>query len=398
MEFIARQPIFDRNRTVVAYELLFRDSQENTYTGKDQNLCSKQTLATAMMIGLDPLSNGHDLYLNCTEQVLLGGYPTLLPSESTVVEVLENVEPTTEVIDSCKKLKDAGYRIALDDFEDRDDYRPLIELADIIKVDFKLTDEKSWAKFSQRYAKRHRLLAEKVETDDEFSVGSKLGYQFFQGYFFRKPKIISSHSIGALNPRHGELFRVLGSDDLNFKEIERVVKAEPALCYRLLRYLNSAAFSFRQEIRSILHALALLGESELRKFLMVAITVLSAGAKKQELVATALIRGRFAEFLAKDFNQPGGWLFMLGVLSLMDAILEQPIELIANQLPLAEEVRSALMGEPGPLRNCFDLVLAYEAADWDKCVALCEQQKISPEKMGQMYLDVLRWTKPLIAD
>ena len=398
MEFIARQPIFDRNRNVVAYELLFRDSQENTYTGKDQTLCSKQTLATAMLIGLDPIANGRDIYLNCTEQVLLGGYPTLLPPDCTVVEVLENVEPTPEVVDSCKKLKDAGYRIALDDFEDREDYRPLIDLADIIKVDFKLSDQNKWAKFSDRYGKKHRLLAEKVETDDEFAKGSKLGYQFFQGYFFRKPKILSAHSIGALNPRHAELFKVLGSEELNFRDIERVVKSEPALCYRLLRYLNSAAFSFRSEIRSIMHALTLLGESEMRKFLMLAVTVLSGSAKKQELVSTALIRGRFAESLANDFKEEGYSLFIMGVLSMMDAILEVPIEVVVRQLAIPENVRQALMGEDGKLRDCLDLVLAYEAADWDQCDAICRCHSLDRERMGHMYLDTLRWTKPLVSD
>jgi c-di-GMP-related signal transduction protein len=185
MEFIARQPMFDVNRRLVAYELLFRNSEENRCAEADLDIASREMMATAMLVGFDVLSDGHTIYLNCTEDLLCGGYPTLFPSKQTVVEVLETVEVNAAVVSACKGLKEAGYGIALDDFEDHPDQKPLIELADVIKVDLRLTSSEERARFMQKYGGNgRRLLAEKVESDEEFASAAEQGYSLFQGYFY----------------------------------------------------------------------------------------------------------------------------------------------------------------------------------------------------------------------
>lgn len=184
MEFIARQPIFDVQRKLVAYELLFRDSEENHCAEPDLNFASRQMMSTAMLLGLDVLSSGHTIYVNCTEELLCGGYPTLFPAKQTVVEVLETVKPNPAVVTACRELKAAGYAIALDDFEDTPDQFPLIEIADIIKVDFRLTSSAERVALIRRYSNNgRRMLAEKVESDEEVSAAAQQGYTLFRDIF-----------------------------------------------------------------------------------------------------------------------------------------------------------------------------------------------------------------------
>ena len=396
MEFIARQPIFDAQCNVVAYELLSRNSEVNQCVASDLNVASKQTMATAMLVGLDVLSEGNDIYLNCTEESLCGRYPTLFPPKQTVVEVLETVRPSQEVISACKDLKASGYSIALDDFEDSPEQAPLVELADIIKVDFRLTSSNQRAALIRRYGKDERLmLAEKVETNEEFNAAAKQGYKLFQGYFFCRPKILSTRSIANLNPQHARVLRLLSRDSLDFYEVEQLIKSDPALCFRLLRYLNSAAFCFQREIHSILEAVSLLGEAEMRKWLFL-MSVVLGGRSNPELVILALIRARFAEGLESYIHIPGSQLFFLGLLSLMDAILELPLRVITEQIAIPREIRSALLGEPGRARDCFDLVCSYERANWGECDRISKRWQIPKAALAEQYLAALAWSQSLI--
>lgn len=397
MEFIARQPIFDAHCNVVAYELLFRSSSENLCAESDLDLASFKAMSTAMLIGLDVLSGGHKIYLNCTEQLLCGKYPTLFPPQLTVVEVLENVAPNPPVISACRELKSAGYAIALDDFDGRSDPAELVELADVIKVDFRLTSISERAALLRRYGRNGRvLLAEKVETYEEFTTAWRQGYNLFQGYFFCRPKILSTKSVSSLNPQHIRLLRMLASPKLDFHEVEALIRTDPALCLRLLRYLNSPIFGFQKEIQSILQALTLLGETELRKwlFLMSAIVV---GKEKSELVKLALIRARFAELLGPDTGLCESQLFLLGLLSLMDAMLEIPLLSLVDKLALPAELRASLLGTPSPLRDCLELVLAYEMTDWPVCDRLCEKYRMPLSSMPDKYLEALRWAESVLS-
>jgi c-di-GMP-related signal transduction protein len=395
MEFIARQPIFDVHRNVVAYELLSRSSEENHCMETDLDLASRKTMATAMLMGLDSLAGGNTIYLNCTEDLLLGEYPTLFPAQQTVVEVLETVQPSDDVVSACKDLKSAGYGIALDDFEGGAGQEPLIGLADIIKVDFRLTSSVEQAAIVRRYGGNGRvLLAEKVESDEEFNRAREQGYELFQGYFFCKPNILATRSVKSLNPQHARILGMLGQSTLDFHEVEELIKSDPALCFRLLRYLNSASFCFQREIRSILQATMLLGENELRKWLFL-VSAIVAGRGHSELVNLALIRARFAELLGAQVGIAGSELFFLGLLSLMDAILDLPLSSIMNDLAISPEVRETLLGKPGRLRDCLELVVAYERGEWEICDRIGAACHIPKPHLAEHYLCAVQWSNAL---
>lgn len=396
MEFIARQPIFDVRREVVAYELLFRNSQENSCSETDLDLASRKMMATALLMGLDVLSGGRTVYINCTEVLLLGGYPALFPAQQTVVEVLETVKPTMEVVSACKELKSAGYKIALDDFEDRPDQAPLVEVADIIKVDFRLTPAGGRSSLMQRYGKKERvMLAEKVESHEEFSTARDQGYKLFQGYFFCKPNILSTRAVSSLKPQHARILRMLSREVINFLEMEELIKADPALCFRLLRYLNSPTFHLEGRVRSILEALTLLGEGELRKWLFL-VSAIVAGRQNPELVRLALVRARFAELLGPQIGISSSVLFFLGLLSLMDAILEVPLSSVTEELAIPAEARSALLGKPGRLRDCLDLVLAYERGEWESCKDLASTWGLPLPTVSENYFAAVKWADSLV--
>ena len=300
--FVARQPIFDRKLHVVGYELLFRDGVENCFSGTDVDAACRSTLDSSWLMGFDILCSGALAFVNCTRQALLRGYATLLPSNSTVVEVLETVPPEAEILSACRALKSSGYLIALDDFVPNDAREPLVEVADIIKLELPATPRREWLKMVEYYETRGvRMLAEKVETQQEFAATQKAGFTYFQGYFFQKPVILATIEVPASQLHYLRMMQEAHKPELKWEELETLVKQEPSLCYRLLRYLNSPAFGFRNEIRSVRHALTILGEREIRKWVSVVAALALGKGKPGELVQTALLRAHFGELISRSF-------------------------------------------------------------------------------------------------
>ena len=394
MRYVARQPIFNAKRELHAYELLFRDSLENCCPAGDPDLASKRTLDTVFLFGVSALADGHLVYLNCTHDVIVEGFPSLFPAELTVVEVLESANPTPELINACTKLRLAGYKIALDDFVPRPEYEPLIAVADVIKVDFRATPIDDRKKIAVAYGRNGRvLLAEKVETEDEFHLAESLGYRLFQGYFFARPSVLTTAAIDSLNANQTRLLKILSKPQLDFVEAEGVIKSDPALCYRLLRFLNSPAFYFQKEVCSVLNALTLIGEDEARKWLLLASAVLSLRTKNPHLLTMVLVRARFAELLGPAVRLPGSSLFILGLLSLMHAILNIPISHIADRVAVSSDIRAALKGEPNRLGRCLELVTSFEEADWNRCDRLRADLHVSANDLSQCYLQSVEWAK-----
>ena len=298
-QFVARQTILTANEKVFGYELLFREGIEDFFRASDPDAASRSTLNTFMLLGLDVLCDGHRAFVNCTREILLKDYVTLLPSEQTVVEVLETVPADDLVVAACRRLKEAGYTIALDDFAVNDPREVLTDLADIIKVDLRATSAADAAAMVKRYGPwRCRMLAEKVETREEFIAAKKAGFLYFQGYFFRRPEMLTSHEIPANQLNYLGMLTAVSQRELDVRVIENLVKSEAALCYRLLRYLNSAAFGLSAEIRSVQHALAILGEREVRRWIRLVATLGAGQGKTTDLVLAALVRARFCELLS----------------------------------------------------------------------------------------------------
>ena len=251
--FVARQPILDRNGGVYGYELLARSGNSNIFDASDPTAATCRTIDTSLLIGTNSLTEGRRAFINCTREILLSDMVTVLPSKICVLEILEDVEPDREVLDRCRSLRKSGYTLAMDDFTGDLKYAPFIEIAEIIKVDFLATNVLQQADFA-RYAKRGTtLLAEKVENREQFELAKKLGYTYFQGYFFAKPTMVSSADISLLQSKCLRILQKAFDPDYEPKEVAAVIKQEPSLCYRLLRYLDSAAFGL-YPIRTIGHA------------------------------------------------------------------------------------------------------------------------------------------------
>jgi c-di-GMP-related signal transduction protein len=390
--FVARQPIFDRAQTVFGYEILFRNGVED-YFNADPELAARSTLDTSLLFGINTLCDNRRAFINCTREVLFKDLITLLPPHQTVAEILETVEPEDRVIAACKRLKSFGYLIALDDFAPNDPRIPLCEFADIIKVDIRATRPEERAGMMRRFGSPTcKMLAEKLETPHEFHQARDMGFVYFQGYFFCRPEIVVGREVPASRLHYIRLLEMVSRSEIDMRELEKMLKQEASISYRLLRYLNSPLFGFSLEIKSIRHAMAVLGEREMRRWVRLVVTVGAAEQKCSELVLMGLARARFCELLSQRLQSDSD-LFLLGLLSIMDAILEVNIEVLLEQLPVERETKAALLGQKSGLRPLYQLMLAQESGEWSKSSELAKQLKMPDEEIASTWWQALRWAQ-----
>lgn len=396
--FVARQTILTADEKVFGYELLFRDGVENFFSGVDADLASRSTLDTSMLIGLDALCDGRRAFINCTRDILIKDYITLLPSAQVVIEVLETVPADELVVAACRRMKGAGYMIALDDFAVNDARESLTDLADIIKVDMRATPPDDAVALVKKYGPwRCRMLAEKVETQEEFLAAKKAGFLYFQGYFFRRPEIMTAHEIPANSINYVRMLTAVSELELDVRLIENLVKGEASLCYRLLRYLNSAAFGFSSEIHSVRHALSILGEREVRRWIRLVATLGAGHGKTTDLVLTALVRARFCELLSSRIDHGDTDLFLMGMLSMMDTILEIPMRQVLDSLPIDLETKTVLLGGAGRLRPFYQLMLAQESGEWQEVNELSGQLHLNESEVADAHWEAMQWARQVSA-
>ncbi|PYX34555.1 MAG: diguanylate phosphodiesterase [Acidobacteria bacterium] len=390
--YVARQPILDRTQKVFGYELLFRDGLENCFRA-DPDLASRSTLDSTLLFGMNTLCDGKKGFVNCTRDVLLKDLLTLLPSDQTVAEILETVEPGDRVIAACKRLKDAGYLIALDDFAPNDPRTPLCDFADILKVDFRATKIEERAALMRQFGKgKRQMLAEKIETPLEFRQARDMGFVLFQGHFFRHPEILTAREVPANKLHHLRLLEMVCRIELDLKELEKMIKQEASICYRLLRYLNSPLFGFSLEIKSIRHAMAILGEREVRRWIRLVVTVSAAEQKCSELILNGLSRARFCELISGKLRTDGD-MFLMGLLSVMDSIMEVQMEVLLAQVPVDKEMKSVLLGQPSKLRPLYQLMLAQESGEWEHSARLAVEVKLSNEEVSERWWQAMQWAQ-----
>jgi len=393
---VARQPIFDREQKVFGYELLFRDGLENCFSGGDLDQAARSTVDRSLLMGLDVLCDGRHAFVNCTRDTLIKGLITLLPSISTVVEILETVPADPDVIAACRALKEQGYMIALDDFVANDARRALIPLADIIKVEMQLTTEEERSALIKEYRPSScRMLAEKIETHAEFIRARDQGFVYFQGYFFRRPEMLSTREMPANRMNYLRMLQEVSRPELDLPALEKLIKAEASVCYRLLRYLNSAVFAFKKEIHSVKHALSLLGERDVRRWIRLVAAVGAGQDKTSDLVLSALVRGRFGELLAPHVRHGESDLFLMGLLSLIDVMLEMPMDQVLERIPLDHETKAVLLGKPSQLRPVFRLLLAHESGEWAAAESLSTEMNLDPGEVAGYYWQAQQWAREL---
>jgi c-di-GMP-related signal transduction protein len=400
--FVARHPIFNRELEVYAYELLFRTALENVFPrGVDGDQATSNIIMDNFILNnIHSVTNGRRAFINFTEKLLVQDVASYLPPDEVVIEVLENVQVTPELVDSLWRLKDAGYLIALDDFMLDEARLPLVEMADIVKVDFVLANRKQRQEIIDSL---HRpdlvFLAEKVETQEDLEVAMAQGFSYFQGYFFCRPQVFQRRRIPESKLSKLQLMRAIHQPDPDFKEITELIKRDVSLTYKLLRYINSAAMGMRHEIESIQQAVVYLGIVPLRKWVsFVALVELSDG-KPTELITNALFRARFCEMLGEmaAMGSHTDDLFLVGMFSRVDAMMDRPMGEILDEISLARQIRDTLMGQSGPLRDVFDLVEAYEAADWPRVDKLCIKLKIKRDEVPKVYADAFDWVQQALA-
>ncbi len=395
--FIARQPILDAQQKVYGYELLFRAGLDNAFRTAEPNQASAKVMTDgSLILSMEAISEGKLAFINITRDILLNDYISFLPSGLTAAEIPENIEPDAEVISACSRLRKAGYMLVLDDFVCGERYAELMNLADIVKVDFLTTPAEERRQVPSRFtAPNVRFLAERVATHELFEQAISLGYTYFQGDFFSKPVIISSRDVPGFKLNYLHMLQELQWPDVNLPRLEGIIKRDMALSFKLLRYINSAYFGLSNKVTSILHAIRLLGPRQFKQWASLLVMASMGSDKPDELVVLALIRGRFCESLAPllGMKQQSQELFLLGMFSALDAILGRPLEEILKDLPLSDEIKDALCGRPNRLRAVFDYALAYEKGDWESLNAKAAALGLDETGIPAVYLAAVHWAK-----
>lgn len=393
--FIARQPIFDSKKKVFGYELLFRSSLDNFFKHPDPDQATSKVISDAFFLFQMPaLTEGKRAFINLTRETLLREYVFLIPKDSIVVEIPENIDPDSEVIEACRRLKKAGYLLALDDFTYADRYAPLLDLTDFIKVDFLSTGKSERRSLFKDFAPRGiRLLAEKVENSEAFSEALEIGYPYFQGYFFCKPTVIQGKDIPGFKLHYLQILQEILRPEMNFSRLEEFIKREVSLSYKLLRYMNSAFFGLKNKVNSIKQALVLLGEKEIKKWLSLVTLATMGKDKPEELAVHTITRAKFCETLAPHAGllSRAGDLFLVGLFSLIDAFLDRPLSDILAEIPVHDEIKGAILGEDNRLGKVYRFVLSYEEGNWGRMAEQGVKIGIDEARPPQLYLEALKW-------
>lgn len=395
--FLGRQPIFDINGNVVAYEILFRNSNNNFYIEQDGNNATIDVIVnTFYSLGVNNVTGGKRAFINFTKELIQRELATVLPPDILTVEILENIEPTEEVVLACKSLKNKGYTIALDDFVFEDKYIKLIELADIIKIDFTLTKGTDRKKVIDRINNHNiKYLAEKVETLEEYEEAKRYGYTYFQGYFLSKPKILKGRDIPKNEVVILKIMEHLKEENIDYEYLTNLIMKDVSTSYKLIKYINSSYFSIKNKVKSIKQAIAFLGKDELKKWLYIVMLGNISQGEPNELTNTSLVRAKFCEniliYCEESTNKVSDG-YIMGLVSLMDCMLHVPMREITNELGLSDEVAKALNGEESYLNNILRIVIAYEREDWSNVVKYSKIQGLKFESIAEAYIDAVIWS------
>ncbi len=398
--FVARQPIFDRSERVHAYELLYRsNATSNEFHNPDGDTASLQVLAGSIMsIGVDQLLSGKKAFINFGRSLLVDELATVLPPEIAVIEVLESVEPDSDVVESCKKLRKMGYTIALDDFVWHPKFEQLLEIADIVKVDMRTTSREEQERLCQVCGSRGiAMLAEKVETREEFEWARKAGYLYFQGYFFARPAVVAGREIQAATVTCLQLLNEVLHPGLDFEALETPIRKDVSLVHKLFSYVNSAQFARSAPIDSVRRALVQLGEDSIRRWVILATLQKTAKDKPLEIMTCALVRARFCESIARLAGEPNPAVYLIGLFSVLDGLLDCPLDEALGRIGLGTSlVADVLLGtasERDMPSRVYKAVRSYEAGAWETVEATAGELGVSVPDLCAAYVEATGWAK-----
>ncbi|WGW01476.1 EAL domain-containing protein [Vibrio sp. YMD68] len=397
--YVARQPILDRDRKTIGYELLFRDGPNNCFPEIDSDLATSRLLSDHFLSTHYSTLGEHLGFVNFPYQSLINRVPSLFPVDNLVVEILEDCLPTDELLEAIKDLAKQGYKIALDDFVPSKEWKAFLPYISIIKFDIRaLPIAKTRVFIEKAKDTKIRFLAEKVETHEEFEQAKEAGYHYFQGYFFSKPEMIQRKALEPSFVTLVQLCKEVAKDDIDYKSIEDLVSSDLTLSYKLLTFVNSSS-TVSSKITSFRQALVYLGKERLRKFISLVAIASTKESKPQYLYGLSVQRARFCELLFTHHPSEvaEGSAFLTGMFSLLDSLLDQPLEELVEAMPIEQEVKEALCHGSGILGQILLLVKAYEKADWSKVATMTEGLGLESDKVNISYDESVKWTADLFS-
>ncbi len=397
--YVARQPILDREKRTIGYELLFRDGPKNTFPEVEPELATSRLLSDHFMsTHYNTLGNKLG-FVNFPQQSLINLVPTLFPKESLIVEVLEDCEPTDELLEAIKHLHECGYRIALDDFVPTKAWKRFLPYISIIKFDIRATPIEKAAIYIQAISQYEiEFLAEKVETYEEFKQALEVGFDYFQGYFFSKPEMIKKKRLKPSFMTVIQLCKEIADKPIDFDEVERLFSIDITLSYKLLTFVNSG-YTLSTKIKSFRQALVYLGEDQLRRFISLVAIASVQDDKPDSLYALAIQRARMCEILLghmKTKYDPGQ-AFLTGMFSLLGSLLDQPLSDVISDIPVDDEIKLALTSRKGVLGYLLSLSITYEKADWEMIEKYCSALKLTESQLVEAFNQSMEWTQDLMA-
>jgi EAL and modified HD-GYP domain-containing signal transduction protein len=396
-ELVSSQPIFSGNRDVVAYELLFRTGWRSCFVPESAE-ASEQEWIDCLHTGIGTLTAKRLAFVKCTREDLLTKRASALPAKTTVLEVHTAPSEDDELVAACGELRDMGYLFALDDFLPSSAGAPLLQTASYVKVNLRNTNPEIRREVKRlTRGTRTTLLATMVEDHLEFAMARAEGFELFQGHFFRNPMLIANRTIPPSRMAYLRLLMELARSPINLEEVMRIVQSEATLCYRLLVMANSPLWGVRSEVTSPRHALNLIGESRFRTLVSVATSCVLGQSQPSALIGLSLKRAHFGEMLAPLVNQSPSEQFMLGLLSLLDAMLETPMEPLLKTLPLRPEAKAVLMGERSPVGVLLGLIQSLESGDWESCMTTARTLGISEQALAGAYIESMKWAAQAVA-
>ncbi|MFK5913143.1 MAG: HDOD domain-containing protein [Woeseiaceae bacterium] len=392
--FVARQPIYDKAQELMGFELLYRSGKSDTADFSDGSVASSEVIMNSFMnIGVDSLVGSAKAFINITKELVLNEALTPMFENQTVLEILEDIEPTAEIIAGVQRLKDQGYEIALDDFEYTPQYDALLAVADYVKVDvIALTTEEVIDLITILKNHNVKLVAEKIETQEMYKFCVSLDFDYYQGFYFCKPQLVTkkhakSNKIVVLN-----ILEKLESPFYDLDDIEKTLSMDAVLTFKLLRYVNSAAFAKRKEIESIREAIFLVGGNTIKKWATLILMTQLMEGKPQALLVTALIRAKMCELVAEKKNINNEQMFTIGLLSLIDALMDMEMIDLLDELTLSTSIKLALLDYEGESGSILHNIIHYEKGEWDKLL----ENSVNADMFSECYIEAVKWADSTI--
>jgi len=391
--YIGRQPVYDRELMVAGYELLFRDSNTDKAHIVDGDLATSQVIInTFMEIGIERLVGNGMAFINLTRSFILEKFPLPMLQGRVVLEILEDIEIDSVLISALHDLRESGYQIAIDDVVHPDRVMDILDIADIVKFDLIKTDLSHLQEYVSILRKHDiKFVAEKVETLDIFDLCKSLGFDYYQGFFLCRPNIVEGHRIPAARFNILRLLSKLLSPDLEIREVEQIIRQDVSLSYKLLRLINSVYYGKPMNIKSIRHALTMLGIIQIRNWASL-LFLSKIDDKPPELLIIAMLRAKMCEILARSMKHGDeDTAFTIGLFSVLDALLDLPLDEVLESLSLLEEVERALLYHDGRMGTVLHCVIAYERGNWDEACL----HGVDTETIRDAYLEAIDWANSI---